>query len=90
MAPCWTTAAPFRTTNQEVEFYAGHGVRAVEEEAAALFVVAEARGVEAAAALVIDGTPTLDGRWNVDLQAAQQRLQQVVADVIDFAADPSR
>ncbi len=84
-APCWTTAAPFRTTTEEVEFYARHGVRAVEEEAAALFVVAQACGVQAAAALVIDGIPTPDGRWDVDLRTAQTGLQRVFADTIDFA-----
>jgi uridine phosphorylase len=83
-APCWTTAAPFRATNEEIDFYARHGVRAVEEEAAAMFVVAAARGVQAAAVLVIDGVPTEDGRWRLDLATAQQRLQDVFAATLDF------
>jgi uridine phosphorylase len=90
LAPCWTTAAPFRTTREEVEFYAGHGVRAVEEEVAALFVVAAARDVEAAAALVIDGVPTTDTGWRVDLATAQQQLQTVFAATIDFATQLHR
>jgi uridine phosphorylase len=90
VAPCWTTAAPFRTTNVEIEFYADLGVRAVEEEAAALFVVAAARGVHAAAVLVVDAVPTSDAGWHLDLAAAQQQLQTVFAATIDFATSVNR
>jgi len=87
-SPCWTTGAPFRTTSEELTYYASHGVRAVEEEVAALYVVGAARGLETAAALVIDGVPTSDGRWRIDLSAAQMRLQQLFASAIDFASAP--
>jgi uridine phosphorylase len=90
VAPCWTTAAPFRTSNAEIEFYSDLGVRAVEEEAAALFVVAAARGIHAAAVLVVDGVPTPDGRWHLDLTTAQQQLQTVFATTIDFATSLNR
>jgi purine-nucleoside phosphorylase len=69
-APSWTTAAPFRTTADELDYYARHGVRAVEEETAALFTVGEARNVRTTAALVLDGVPTPDGGWHSDFAAA--------------------
>jgi len=85
-APCWTTAAPFRTTPDEVAYYALHGVRAVEEEVAAQFVVGSSLKVRTAAALVLDGVPSDDGSWRIDFAAAQQALQRLFAASIDFAA----
>jgi uridine phosphorylase len=84
-APCWTTAAPFRTTATEIAHYGERGVRAVEEEAAALFTVGEARGLRTAAALVLDGVPTSDGGWHVDLAVAQRQLQTLFAATVRFA-----
>ena len=85
-APCWTTAAPFRTTADEVAYYAEHGVRAVEEEVAALFVVGSSLNIQTAATLVLDGVPSGDGSWRIDLAAAQQSLQRLFTASIDFAA----
>ena len=85
-AACWTTAAPFRTTADELAYYARHGVRAVEEEAAALFTVGQARNVRTAAALVLDGVPTSGGGWHLDLAAAQQQLQALFTATVLFAA----
>ena len=84
-APTWTTAAPFRTTAAEVTYYADLGVRAVEEEAAALFAVGEARDVRTAAALVLDGVPTAGGPWHLDLATAQQQLRALFSATIEFA-----
>jgi uridine phosphorylase len=85
-SPCWTTAAPFRTTAEEVAYYAGHGVRAVEEEVAALFVAGSALNIRTAAALVLDAVPSDDGSWRIDLAAAQQALQRLFTASIEFAA----
>lgn len=85
-APCWTTAAPFRTTAAEIAYYAAEGVRAVEEEVAALFIVGATRHVRTAAALVLDGVPTTDNRWHLDLAIAQQQLQALFAATVQFAA----
>jgi len=85
-APCWTTAAPFRTTAEELVFYSRQGVAAVEEELAALFTVGAARNVRTAAALILDGIPTADGRWHLDLGTAQQNLQALFAATIRFAS----
>ena len=86
IAPTWTTAAPFRTTAAETTYYADHGVRAVEAEAAALFTVGAARDVRTAAALVLDSVPTADGKWHVDLAAAQLQLQALFTATVRFAA----
>jgi len=85
-APCWTTAAPFRTTADEITYYRERGVRAIEEEVAALFVVGSAVNIRTAAALVLDGVPTDDGSWHLDLAAAQQTLQPLFTVSIEFAA----
>lgn len=84
-APCWTTAAVFRTTAAEIAYYREHGVRAVEEEVAALFTVGAARGLRTAAALVLDGIPTPDGSWRLDLAVAQRQLQAVFTATVQFA-----
>jgi uridine phosphorylase len=56
----WTMPVPYRLTARELEIHSTDGVLAVEMEAAALFAVAEAIGVDAAAVLVISDltTPT--------------------------------
>jgi uridine phosphorylase len=49
----WTIDAPYRETVAEARHYRDEGVVTVEMEAAALFAVAEHRGVEAAAAFAV-------------------------------------
>lgn len=85
-APCWTTAAPFRTSRQELVHYRAEGVRAVEEEVASLYAAAQVLAVRTAATLVLDGVPTEDGTWHIDFAAAQARLQQLFAATLEFAA----
>lgn len=48
----WTIDAPYRETVAEARHYQREGVLAVEMEAAAVFAIAQYRGVEAAAAFV--------------------------------------
>jgi uridine phosphorylase len=85
-APCWTTAATFRTTAAEVAYYAEQGVRAVEEEVAALYVVGRARGLRTAAGLVLDGVPSDGEHWRINLAAAGQELRRLFAATVEFAA----
>src|SRR3954451_22735403 len=85
-APCWTTAAAFRTTAEEIAYYGEQGVRAVEEEVAALFTVGAARNLRTAAALVLDAVPTAARQWRVDFAAAQGTLQALFAATVDFAS----
>jgi uridine phosphorylase len=58
----WTIDAPFRETLAEAEHYVEQGVAVVEMEAAALFAVAEVRGIDVAAAFVISDS-LADGEW---------------------------
>jgi uridine phosphorylase len=57
----WTVPVPYRTTRPEVAAYAAEGVSVVEMEIASLFAVAAARGVEAAAAVVISDVVRAEG-----------------------------
>ncbi len=58
----WTIDAPFRETVAEARHYAAEGVSVVEMEAAALFSVAQVRGVEVASAFAISDS-LADGEW---------------------------
>ena len=49
----WTIDTPFRETVEEARYYQSEGVLCVEMEAAALFAVAEVRGLRLASAFVI-------------------------------------
>jgi len=49
----WTIDTPYRETIDEVRHYQAEGVLCVEMEAAALFAVAEIRGLQLASAFVI-------------------------------------
>ena len=49
----WTISTPYRCTAGEITEYVADGVTIVEEEAAALFAVTQARGGESAAAVVV-------------------------------------
>ena len=49
----WTTDAPYRETHEEILQYQAEGVQVVEMEIASLFAVAQVRGVEAAAVVVV-------------------------------------
>ena len=56
----WTIDAPYRETVAEARHYQAEGVLCVEMEAAALFAVAEVRGLAPAA-----GIARPDARWSV-------------------------
>ncbi|EFW92967.1 purine or other phosphorylase family 1 [Haladaptatus paucihalophilus DX253] len=71
----WTTSAFYRETVAEIEEYADAGVVSVEMEAAALFAVAEFRGVDAAA--VFDIGDLLTGEeWDpgIEYENVQPKL----------------
>jgi uridine phosphorylase len=58
----WTLDTPCRETVAEVRHYQREGVETVEMEAAALFAVAQVRGVDVAAAFVISDS-LAEGIW---------------------------
>lgn len=59
----WTTDAPYRETIAEIEQYQREGVATVEMEAAALFAIAQYRGVNLAAMFTISDS-LADLRWD--------------------------
>jgi uridine phosphorylase len=86
----WTTDAPYRQSAEEIVEYRRRGVLTVEMEAAALFAVAGARGVELASAVVLDavfGDPV--GPPQIDSAAAFGRLYDVFLAAIELLATQS-
>lgn len=83
----WTTDAGFRETVEEVRQYQSEGVKTVEMEAAGLFAVGQARGV-AAAALVVVMDSLAGGRWQAPEKSAavQRSLESAYAAAIDVLA----
>ncbi|HEY7415201.1 MAG TPA: nucleoside phosphorylase, partial [Ktedonobacteraceae bacterium] len=63
VGPSWTIDTPYRETIAEARHYQQEGVITVEMEAAALFAVAQYRGIEIAAAFVISDS-LADMVWN--------------------------
>lgn len=86
----WTTDALYRETVGKVQRYRDAGVLAVDMEAAAVFAVARAVGLAAAALLVVsDELSTLawqPGFRSPVFRAAHERL---VAAALDFCATPA-
>jgi len=82
----WSTDAPYRETADEVAAYQAEGVLAVDMEVAALFAVALARGVAAAAALVV-GDSLAGGRWRPPdrLDAMRHALDWVYGVAVEVA-----
>jgi uridine phosphorylase len=82
-----TTDAPYRTTPEEIRHYRAHGARAVEMEAAALFVLGQVRGLPVCSAVVIDAVPDPAGTaFRHDAARAGTALRQLFTTTIDFLA----
>jgi uridine phosphorylase len=88
----WTIDTPYRETVAEARHYQEEGVMAVEMEAAALFAVAQYRGVELASAITISDS-LADLVWDPQFHAAptqaglESLFRAAVATVVD---DPAR
>ena len=85
----WSTDAPYRETREEVARYQADGVLAVDMELAALFAVAQVRGVAAAGVLVV-GDSLADGRWRPpdelgSMERSLERAYRVAIDVLNRA-----
>lgn len=65
----WTIDAPYRETVEEARHYQQQGVLTVEMEAAALFAVAQVRGVELASGFVISDS-LAELTWDPQFQSA--------------------
>jgi uridine phosphorylase len=72
----WTIDAPYRETIEEIRHYQESGVATVEMEAAALFAVGEARGVDVAAAFVVSDS-VADLSWDQQFHDAREALAQL-------------
>jgi uridine phosphorylase len=83
----WSTDAPYRETPDEVKAYGADGVLAVDMEVAALFAVAQTRGVAAAAVLVV-GDNLAGGTWRPperldDMRRALDRAYRAAIEAVD-------
>jgi uridine phosphorylase len=65
----WTIDAPYRETVAEARHYQAEGVLTIDMEAAALFAVAQVRGVQAAVAFVISDS-LADLVWDPQFESA--------------------
>ncbi len=82
--PIWTTDAPYRETSWDVATWQGEGVCAVDMEAAALFTVGQALGVQTGAAVVLaDQISTRGWRPPDDPDMIEKRLQLLFEAVVD-------
>jgi uridine phosphorylase len=77
----WTTPTPNRATAPEIETFRAEGVRTVEMEAAALFAVGEAIGVDVASAVVVSDEVTPD-KMHSDYMKSLPRLLQLLETVL--------
>ena len=72
----WTTDAPYRETREEIQQYQAEGVQVVEMEIASLFAVAQVRGVEAAAMVVVaDKLANLEWEMPKDMKAINRSFE---------------
>jgi uridine phosphorylase len=83
----WSTDAPYRETREEVAAYQAEGVLAVDMELAALLAVAQVRGVQAAAVLVV-GDSLAGGRWQPperldEMERSLEQAYRVAIQVLD-------
>jgi uridine phosphorylase len=73
----WTLDAPYRETRDEVRSVRRQGVLTVEMEASALFAIARARGVEAAALFTVSDLLDPDG-WTPGFTVARPELERLL------------
>ena len=86
----WTMDTPYRETIAEVRQYQQEGVMTVEMEAAALFAVAQYRGVDMAAAFVIsDSLAELVWNPQFEVEVVENSLVQLYQTVRAMLADLS-
>jgi len=79
----WSTDAPFRETQSQLDAFREIGAALVDMETAALFATAAALGIKAASVLVV--ADELFGGWRppADMAMVQSRLKQVAAVVVE-------
>jgi uridine phosphorylase len=83
VGPSWTTDAIYQETEAEVRRYADEGVLTVEMEAAAVFAVANHRGVEAGALFVVSDYLGLSD-WEPKFHLTAEDLQRLGDTAVDI------
>jgi uridine phosphorylase len=89
VGPSWTTDAIYQETIAEVERYAKEGVLTVEMEAAAVFTVADHRGVDAASMFVVSdylGLSDWEPKFHLtaeDMQRLGDTAKEILAGYVD-------
>jgi uridine phosphorylase len=80
----WTTDATYRETDIEVRHYQAEGVKTVEMETAALYAVAQVRGVPAASVFVV-GDQLANAEWRApaEFRTIDRSFEAVYAAIID-------
>lgn len=85
----WTTDAPYRETVAEVKQYQAEGILAVEMEAAALFAVAQVRGVKLGSILTIsDSLANLKWQPEFHSELTQDGLEAIYSAAVSVLATP--
>lgn len=81
----WTIDAPYRETVTEVKHYQKEGVKTVEMEASALFVVAKVRNVKVAAAFSVSDL-VLPEKWDphFDKKHIRVRLNKLLDSAVEL------
>jgi uridine phosphorylase len=87
----WTIDAPYRETRAEVAHYQGEGAACVEMEAAALFAVAQYRGVEIGAMFTItDSLASLEWHPEFHSERTQQGLETLYQTALSCLVQPEK
>jgi uridine phosphorylase len=85
----WSTAAPYRETREEVLAYRDEGILTVEMEAAALFAVGQALGVQTSAAFVVGDRLDPQTGWSppANINRVNQSFDRLYAVILDLFTD---
>jgi len=89
VGPSWTTDAIYQETAAEVEEYTEEGVLTVEMEAAAVFAVADHRGVDAASMFVVSdylGLSDWEPKFHLtaeDMRRLGDTAKEILAEYVD-------
>jgi uridine phosphorylase len=84
----WSTDAAYRETREEIGYFQGRGVQAVDMESAGLFALGQAREVETASIFVV-GHNLVGPQWAAptDLRALHLRFKLLLNVLIDVLSE---
>jgi len=83
----WTIDAPYMETREEIRAYSSKGIKTVEMEASALFIVARKRGIKMTSAFVIsDILYSKDWKPRFHSKKVTKRLERLSEEALSFFA----